>query len=237
MSIDKEKLISLAEAAGVALTPQMAEQFDRYAGLLVEWNEKMNLTAITQPEEIVVKHFVDSLIPLAQFPVPQNASVIDVGTGAGFPGLPWKIARPDLKLTLLDSLNKRLNFLNEVLSQLQITGETVHARAEDGGKNPQYRERFDIATARAVANLTALSEYCLPYVNVGGYFLALKSGQIDDELEQAKPAIRLLGGKCREIIPYALPDGSGRSLIVLEKISQTPAKYPRPAAQMAKKPL
>ncbi len=163
--------------------------------------------------------------------------MIDVGTGAGFPGIPWKIARSDLKVTLLDSLNKRIGFLNEVLSSLSLTGQAVHMRAEDGGRKQEYRERFDFATARAVANLALLAEYCLPYVKVGGYFAALKGGEIDEELEQAKYAVRLLGGKCRKVFSYSLPDGSSRSLVLTQKISQTSTKYPRSSSQMTKKPL
>lgn len=235
--IRRDYLKASARECGILLSGLMEEQFDRYAGLLVEWNQKMNLTAITEPDEIAVKHFVDSLAPLALFSLPEGARVIDVGTGAGFPGIPWKIARPDLELTLLDSLNKRVGFLREVLSQLGLPGEAVHARAEEGGRRPEYRERFDVATARAVANLTVLAEYCLPYVKVGGYFAALKSGQVEEELGQAKGAIRLLGGKCRDVISYTLPDGSGRSLILIEKISHLSPKFPRSSAQMAKKPL
>lgn len=238
MSIREEYLEKLAADLEIPLSRDMIGQFSRYADLLVQWNLKINLTAITAPDEIVVKHFIDSLIPLTLLPsLQEGAKVVDIGTGAGFPGIPWKIARPDLDLTLLDSLNKRIGFLNEVLSSLSLGGKAVHMRAEDGGRKQEYRERFDLATARAVASLGVLAEYCLPYVKAGGYFAALKGGEVEEELEQAKYAIRLLGGKCRKVFSYSLPDGSGRSLVLIQKISQTSTKYPRSSSQMAKKPL
>ncbi len=222
---------------GINLSEQSVDKLDRYAELLCEWNEKINLTAITKPDEIVVKHFLDSLLLLKQIEIPQNAKLIDVGTGAGFPSLPVKIARDDIKLTMLDSLNKRINFLNEVTTQIGVDAECIHSRAEEGGRQALYREKYFIGTARAVAHLRELAEYCLPFVEVGGYFISLKGGEIDAELDEAKNAIKILGGKVQNVKKVTLPDGSGRSFIIIKKISQTPTNYPRPSAKMAKKPL
>lgn len=235
--IDCGKLREYSAAIGVELTGQQLEQFDRYAQLLVEWNEKINLTAITEPGEIVIKHFVDSLLLLTAAQPAQGASVIDIGTGAGFPGVPVKIARPDLQLTLLDSLNKRILFLQELSQQLGQDNACFHLRAEDGARQTPLREQFDLASARAVAHLRELSEYCLPYVRVGGIFAALKGGEVQEELEQSRKAIATLGGKLERICPYTLPDGSKRSILLIKKISQTSTKYPRPRAKMLKNPL
>ena len=235
--IDQSKLTALFSEAGLSITEEQATQFDAYAQILVEWNEKMNLTAITAPEEIVVKHFLDSVLLLSHAPASANASMIDVGTGAGFPSVPCAILRPDLKLTLLDSLNKRITFLSHLTDAIGVKAMCIHARAEEGGRQKELREQFDIATARAVAHLRELSEYCLPFVKVGGRFLALKGPEMEQELVEAKTAIRLLGGKIREVKTYTLPDGSGRTLVIIEKISQTPTKYPRPSAKIKKQPL
>lgn len=235
--IDKEALSTACAAFGVNPTAQQLEQFDRYAELLVEWNEKMNLTAITKPEEIVVKHFADSVSLMAAVELPAGASLIDVGTGAGFPSVPVKIVRPDIQLTLLDGLNKRLIFLAALSEALGQENLCVHARAEGGGRMPQYREQFDAATARAVAHLRELSEYCLPFVKKGGFFAAMKSGEIDVELEESSTAIRLLGGKVEEVKRLELPDGSRRAIVIIRKISQTSTKYPRPHAKIVKNPL
>lgn len=222
---------------GFLFSPQQLQNFADYAKLLVSWNEKMNLTAITDPQEILIKHFLDSLLPFSLAELPPGAKLIDVGTGAGFPGIPAKIFRQDLSLTLLDSLKKRLVFLEEVLAQCQLSAQCVHSRAEDAGKNPLYREQFDAATARAVAHLRELSEYCLPFVRVGGFFYALKGSGGDAEWQQSQHAVELLGGKLRRKVLYALPDGSERTLFLIEKKSQTPTKYPRTPAQIAKSPL
>ncbi|MCI8360410.1 MAG: 16S rRNA (guanine(527)-N(7))-methyltransferase RsmG [Clostridiales bacterium] len=209
----------------------------QYAGLLVAWNEKINLTAITQPEEIAVKHFLDSAVLLKYMELPTAARVIDVGTGAGFPGLVLKILRPDLRLTLLDSLQKRLRFLENVTGSLGLSAELVHARAEEGGRNPLYREAFELATARAVARLPLLAEYCLPFVKAGGLFCALKGPDGERECGEAAAALGLLGGGKPFLRCYTLPGGDSRSIIVCEKTSQTPARFPRNPAQIAKKPL
>jgi len=211
-------LSDCAISAEISLTNAQLLQFELYAKQLLEWNEKMNLTAITAPCDIATKHFIDSLYGLA-FIAP-DSKVIDVGTGAGFPGVPLKIARPDIRLTLLDSLNKRLNFLNAVTDTLKLTAvQTVHARAEDGAsKKGKLREQFDVATSRAVSQLNVLAEYCLPYVRLGGRFLAYKGGDIKDELGVAKNAIKTLGGEVEEIFSYTIPNTDiHHSIVVIKK--------------------
>lgn len=217
------------------LTDEQLEQFDTYARLLVEWNEKMNLTAITEPDEIVIKHFVDSLAFLEYADLPQGAKVIDVGTGAGFPSVPLLIARPDIQLTLMDALNKRLNFLDAVLTETGLDAELVHSRAEELGKDKNYREQYDIATARAVAPMNVLSEYCLPFVKLGGEFVALKGS--NDDVSPAENAIKTLGGEIKATVSYKLPNGDDRSIAVVKKISQTSTKYPRNNKKISTKPL
>ena len=220
------------------LTEEMLAQFSSYEKLLVEWNEKMNLTAITEHNEVVIKHFADSLFGL-KF-IKESSSIIDVGTGAGFPGLPLKIARPDIKLTLLDSLNKRLNFLTEVKNQLGLSDVTcVHSRAEDGAKSgSDLRESFDVATSRAVANLSVLCEYCLPYLKRGGVFLAYKGSDVDEELMNAQNAIETLGGEVTGVYQYNIPDTDiNHSVVVITKVRNTPDKYPRLQGKIQKKPL
>ncbi len=226
-----------AAALGVALNEEQLAQFDRYAQLLVEWNEKMNLTGITDPEGIVIRHFVDSLTLLCCVQPAPGASLIDVGTGAGFPAVPLKIARPDLRVTLLDSLNKRLVFLQAVSDALALPMEIRHARAEEGGRDPKLREKFDLASARAVAQLPVLAEYCLPFVKKGGVFVAMKGPDCGDELHRAEKALRTLGGTLGEVQARTLPDGSGRTLICVKKTAPTPTAYPRAGAKIAKAPL
>ncbi len=223
---------------GLMLDDTAIERLKKYSVLLREWNEKMNLTAITDPDEIVIKHFLDCLLIFKNAEIPQNAKVIDVGTGAGFPGMVMKIARPDIKLTLLDSLNKRLIFLSEVLKELGLEAEIIHARAEEGGKKPELREKYDIATARAVAKLNLLSEYCMPYVRVGGSFIAMKGPSAPEEAEAAERAIKKLGGG--EIVNFCetLPmEGGERIFCQVKKISQTPPQFPRMSQKIQKKPL
>ena len=227
--INKEKMRQYGAMIGLELVEEKLDQLDEYARFLVEYNEKVNLTAITDPDEIIRKHFADSLQLLAQVPMAQGARLIDVGTGAGFPSLPLKIARPDLQVTLLDSLNKRIVFLQ---------AETIHARAEEAGRRPQLREGFDFATARAVSHLRELSEYCLPFVKVGGSFLAMKGPEVEQELEEGERAVKLMGGRVGQVIHYELPEiGEGRTLLVIPKERPTPKEYPRPSAKIAKKPL
>ncbi len=233
-----------AEQYGITLDETMCRKFDRYAELLVEWNQKMNLTAITAPDEIVLKHFVDSLTAAAALPKTKGFSLIDVGTGAGFPGVPLAILRTDIRLTLLDSLNKRLTFLKEVCDALDIDAQLIHARAEEGGRNKNLRETFDVATARAVAALPTLSEYCLPFVKVGGRFIAMKGPGGDAELEAAKNALSMLGGRVSAAETLFLPavahgneEVLERRLITVEKIKPTPPRFPRQSAKIAKEPL
>ena len=232
-----EKIADICAEFGAEITPDKHQKLNLYGNLLLEWNEKINLTAITDPEEVVIKHFLDCILFLKQVDLPQNAKVIDVGTGAGFPGVVLKIMREDIDLTLLDGLNKRLVFLNEVLNQLGLTADTVHARAEEAGKNPIYREKYDIACARAVARLNVLSEYCLPFVKQNGQFVALKGPSSEEELAEAGKALSLLGGDAGKIICEKLPTGDERSFVLIKKISQTPPKYPRISAKISKLPL
>ncbi len=226
----------LAEKEGIALTDEMLEKFQIYSETLREWNEKINLTAITDQEGIVIKHFLDSLLLLTVYDLEEGASVIDIGTGAGFPGVVLKIARPDIKLTLLDSLNKRINFLNELTAKLGLEVTAIHSRAEDGAK-PPLRESFSLATARAVASLPTLSEYCLPYVKQGGSFVAMKGPTAGEEIELSQNALKILGGDIPRLIEKKLPNGDTRCFAVVKKKSQTPTKYPRNSAKISKFPL
>ena len=237
--INRDFLTDKLKETGFELSQpeQLAERFDRYAEMLVDWNEKINLTAITAPDEIVIKHFVDSLLLLKAYDVPKGTSMIDVGTGAGFPSVPVVMVRDDIRLTLMDSLNKRINFLKELSEALGVNAECVHARAEEFGNKPEYREQYDVACARAVAHLRELSEYCLPFVKVGGAFVALKSIGLEQELEEAKAAIDILGGKVEEIARFTLPDGAARVIAVTRKIRPTPKKFPCPYGKIKKNPL
>lgn len=229
----------LCELCGDFLTldKTACERLSLYGELLIEWNKKINLTAITEPDEILIKHFYDCLLFFKRIDVTEGAEIIDVGTGAGFPGLVLKIARPDIQLTLLDSLNKRINFLNDVLEKTGLTAETVHGRAEEVARKADYREHYDIACARAVARLNILSEYCLPFVKKGGVFVALKGPAAVEETAEAERAIKLLGGATEGSSAEILPDGSTRTLIRIKKISQTSTKYPRNSGKIAKQPL
>lgn len=226
---------------GIELSDHQMEQFYRYYELLIEWNKVMNLTAITEMEEVVKKHFLDSLsfVKAVQNAGDLHASVIDVGTGAGFPGIPLKIAFPGLQVTLLDSLNKRVKFLNEVIAQLGLEEiRTVHGRAEDFGRDAEYREKYDYSVSRAVANIATLSEYCLPYVKVGGSFISYKSGKIEEELETGKKAIRILGGEVADVVKFQLSGtDADRSFVVIRKVEKTGKKYPRKAGMPGKEPL
>ncbi|MBC8570649.1 16S rRNA (guanine(527)-N(7))-methyltransferase RsmG [Zongyangia hominis] len=236
--IDRSLMERYAKELGIELSGRMLEQLDDYAQFLVEYNEKVNLTAITAPEDIVRKHFADSLSVLRQVKIPEDSSLIDVGTGAGFPSTPLLIARPDLHVTQLDSLQKRIVFLQALAGRLGVPVTAIHARAEEAGRQPAFRERFDFATARAVAHLRELSEYCLPFVRVGGKFLALKGPEMETELRESERAISLLGGEVEDIRSYTLPGSDERrTLVVVTKRIPTPKAYPRPSAKMAKKPL
>lgn len=223
-----------AAELGIRLTEGQRDRCLRYLGLLLDWNARMNLTAVRDPHEALVKHFLDSMTALPLLPTVPNLRLIDVGTGAGFPGLVWKIMRPDLRLTLLDSLKKRLTFLDSVAGELSLEGvETLHARAEDVGRDAAYRERFDAAAARAVAEMSALSEYCLPFVRVGGLFLAMKGPRGDEEQAAASGIQRKLGGRLSEARPATLPFlNESRLLLLIRKEHPTPPKYPRKAAEI-----
>lgn len=216
------------------LPSEVYDKLEIYADFLVKYNENVNLTAITDGREIFVKHFLDSILLLKYVDIPSNSSIIDVGTGAGFPSVPMKIYRPDLKITLLDSLNKRINFLQQLCEMTQIDAEFIHGRAEDYGKDSQYREKFDFSCARAVANLSVLSEYCIPFVKIGGYFLSMKGP--NEIIDESNNAVELLGGKIKLDIQYSLENDT-RRIIAIEKISRTPTKYPRNSSQIKKKPL
>lgn len=232
-----EKLQALTNQIEIALTEEQVRQFYDYMNLLLEWNEKINLTAITEPEEIILKHFVDSMT-IAPY-LKKCKNFVDVGTGAGFPGIPIKILMPDIKITLVDSLQKRILFLQNVIEKLNLTQiETIHARAEEFGKNIKFRESFDIATSRAVANLSVLSEYLIPLVKLNGKCICMKGAQVKDEVEGAKKAIQILGGKLVEENEFCLPNTDmGRTILIIDKVALTPNKYPRKAGTPAKEPI
>lgn len=223
----------------IHLTEKQVEQFLVYFEMLTEWNKVVNLTAITEYEDVMKKHFIDSISLVKACDLTGNLSVIDIGTGAGFPGLALKIAFPELKIVLLDSLNKRIRFLNEVIEKLGLQRvETVHGRAEDYAKQDKHRESFDLCVSRAVANLSTLSEYCLPFVKVGGFFISYKSEKVVEELQSAEHAISLLGGKVEKQVEFTLPDSDiYRNLLVVKKMKGTPSKYPRKAGLPGREPL
>ena len=229
----KEKLIKKCPE----LSENMQQQFEDYMKLLLEWNEKINLTAITEEDDIILKHFVDSLTILKY--IEQGKTIVDVGTGAGFPGIPVKIAIPDTKVTLVDSLNKRILFLKDVIEKLGLQSiETLHFRAEEFGQNKKYRESFDIATSRAVANLSTLVEYLLPLVKVGGTCICMKGSEVKEELENAKKAITILGGKIETVEEFTLPESDiKRNIVIIKKVNATPNKYPRKSGTPAKEPI
>ena len=233
----KDLLINGASQLNIELNKTKADRFMSFMDMLIETNKSLNLTAITEPEDVITKHFLDSLTA-CQF-IPEGASVIDVGCGAGFPGLPVKIAREDISLTLLDSLNKRLAFIESVLKANNITGaRCVHARAEDGGRDKAHREKYDIALSRAVANMAVLCEYCLPYIKVGGLFLALKGPAAAEELKSAEKAIKTLGGEITQVAEVTVPfTDLLHKIVVVKKIKPCPGQYPRKAGTPSKKPI
>lgn len=238
--MNPETFIAQCAAHGLVLNDQQIAQFERYFQLLVEWNEKMNLTAITQREEVYLKHFYDCLMALWNMPLDNYAlQLCDVGAGAGFPSIPLKIAHPELQVTIVDSLQKRLTFIEHLAEELGLEGVScVHGRAEDVGQNPAYRGQFDLVTARAVASLNVLAEYCLPLVKIGGQFLALKAQKSDQELEEAGAAIRVLGAKLIKVTEDQLPvESADRRYILIQKTKETPNKYPRKAGKPAKNPI
>lgn len=224
---------------GITLTDQQKQQFVKFYELLVEWNKVMNLTGITECEEVNEKHFVDSLSIVKAIDISKVETIIDVGTGAGFPGIPLKIAFPHLKVVLLDSLNKRIKFLDTVINELGLDDiKTIHGRAEDFAKQSDYREQFDLCVSRAVANLATLSEYCIPYVKKGGLFVPYKSGEIEEEIDQSKKAVHVLGGKIEDVVKFRLPGTEiGRSFVIIRKLQNTARKYPRKAGLPSKEPI
>lgn len=229
VNMNKQLFLNGLKKLNIEITDKQANQFEDYSNLLKEWNNKINLTAITDDDSISIKHFLDCVLPLKYIDVPYNASVADIGTGAGFPGLPIKIMRNDISLCMVDSLNKRINFLNEVTSRLGLDNvQCIHARAEELAKDNKYREKFDFVISRAVANMTVLCEYCLPFIRVGGTFIALKSSEIKEETEEALSMIGNLGGKLKDIITAPLPESDIiRSLVIIEKVRSTPKSFPR----------
>ena len=233
-----EKIAPKCAEFGAVIDKEKAEQLNLYGNLLLSWNEKMNLTAITHPEEVLYKHFYDCILFLKHIRLKKGDSLIDVGTGAGFPGMVLKIMRPDINVTLLDSLNKRLVFLNDVIEKAGLEGvSTLHMRAEDAGKSPLHREKYDIACARAVANLPVLCEYCIPFVKLGGQFVAMKGSAAEEELNAATNAYNILGCEKPTIICENLRENEARAFIISKKKSQTPPKYPRMGGKIAKSAL
>lgn len=239
MTFDISNLRIALESMGFHLYDDEYDKFFTYCMMLLEKNKVMNLTAITDIDEVILKHFVDSVMLHKALDPKEITTMIDVGTGAGFPGIPLKIVYENLNVILLDSLQKRLEFLDDVIDELRLTGiETVHARAEDAGQAEVLREQFDLCVSRAVANLSTLSELCLPFVKEGGHFVAYKAGKVEDEVDAARHAIELLGGGNIEVINFTLPKSDlERSLIKIEKINKTPSKYPRKAGRPSKEPL
>ena len=227
-----------SEVVGFSVSDDLIEKLEIYAKELKEWNEKINLTAITDDEGIAVKHFIDSLMLLKYVDIPENSKIIDVGTGAGFPGLVIAATRPDVKVTLLDSTGKKLKVVNDIGEKMGLSNyEILNMRAEEAGQKKEYREIYDVATARAVAELRVLSEYCLPFVKQNGYFISMKGALADKEIENASNALKTLSGKIEEKYNFNLCDAGERNIIKIKKISQIPTKYPRVSAQIAKKPL
>lgn len=239
MNYNLEKFKNGLQQLHIELSEKQMEQFLQYYEMLVEKNKVMNLTAITEFDEVVEKHFLDSVSLTKQMNLHQPLKVLDLGTGAGFPGIPLKIVFPELEITLMDSLNKRVLFLQDVISSLQLQDiEAVHGRAEEAARNKKYREGFDLCVSRAVANISTLSEYCLPFVKIGGSFISYKSSTIEDELEDGKKGIAILGGKVKDVYKFTLPDSElQRSFVVIQKEKKTPKAYPRKAGTPSKDPL
>ncbi len=233
----KSELIKQLKKIDIEIDEEKVIKFYKYMNLLIEWNKKINLTAIIEPNDIILKHFVDSLTIVKE--IGQNGKLADIGTGAGFPGIPIKIFIPEIDVTLIDSLNKRINFLNEVIEQLELKNiVAVHGRTEDLGKDKKYREKFDYVTSRAVANLSVLSEYVLPLVKIGGKCICMKGSNVEEEVEESKKAINILGGKIEKIDTFFLADTDmGRNIVSIKKQKGTPNKYPRKAGIPAKEPI
>ena len=235
--LNKDLLYNTIKPFEINVDEDAFSRLDTFAEMLIETNKSFNLTAIKEPDDVTVKHFADCLSIFKYVDISENAKVIDVGTGAGFPGLVLKLYRPDIQMTFLDSTKKRLGFIENVLNECGIKGDILHMRAEEAAQLAKYREKYDFATARAVAALPVLSEYCLPFVKVGGSFVSMKSAESNEEISEAKKAINILGGKIEEDILFDLVENMPRRIIRIKKNSQTPTKYPRPSAQISKKPL
>ncbi len=235
--LNRALLYKITENMGVKFTDDAFKRFDTYAELLFETNKQFNLTAITEPDDMTVKHFADCLSVFKYADFKEGARLIDVGTGAGFPGLVILLARPDLDVTFLDGTGKKLAFIERVLSEVGLNGHILHRRAEEAGNDPLYREKFDFATARAVASLPVLCEYCIPFIKKGGSFISMKSAFSDDEISSSSGALRTLGGKIESDNVFDLVENTKRRIIIIKKISQTPPKYPRPSAKISKNPL
>ena len=235
--IDYNLMTEKASLHGIILNNDQLNMLDKYAEMLVDWNTRINLTGITDSNGIMTRHFEDSIAMLKYSNIQANASLIDVGSGAGFPGMVIKIVRPDLNITLLDSLNKRITFLNTVADELGIEINAIHSRAEESSRKSVFREQFDFACARAVSNLRELAEYCIPYVKIGGKFISLKGPDIIEELYMAKPGIGTLGGKVLSVNEYFISDESKRTIIIVDKVKSTPIQFPRSSAKINKKPL
>ncbi len=233
----KEYLKQSLEKCDISITDQQVDKLFSFKNKLIEWNEKINLTTIIEEKEIIQKHFVDSLIP--QKYIPKNSYLLDLGTGAGFPGIPLKILRDDIKPVLMDSVNKKVNYLNETIEKLNLENiQAVHYRAEDAAQINDYREKFDIVITRALSNMTTLSEYMLPFVKIGGIAICMKGPNIQEELEDSKKAIKLLGGEIQEIINYTIPDTDlNYNLVIIKKVNKTPKQYPRKAGKPLKEPI
>ena len=235
MIIEYDEFKKLFEQYEMSISRKQYDDFQIYTDMLVEWNDKINLTAITDRNGISIKHILDSVLIFKYSDISEKSSYIDVGTGAGFPGIPMKIYRNDLECTLLDSLNKRVNFLNEVSKRLSLSMECIHSRAEDGGRKNDFREKFDISVARAVAALPVLCEYCIPFVKVGGKFIAMKGP--NENYKDAFTSYRTMGGEISDVKEYILPGDEKRQIIIINKVKETPSKYPRNSGQISKKPL
>ena len=235
--LNKELFYNTIKPFEIKVDEEAFARLDTFAEMLIETNKSFNLTAIKEPDDVTVKHFADCLSIFKYVDIPENAKIIDVGTGAGFPGLVLKLYRPDIQMTFLDSTKKRLGFIENVLNECDVKGDILHMRAEEAAQLSKYREKYDFATARAVAALPVLSEYCLPFVKVGGSFVSMKSAESNEEISEAKKAISILGGKIEEDILFDLVENMPRRIIRIKKNSQTPTKYPRPSAQISKKPL
>ncbi len=237
--LNKDLFYKTIEKFDISVDDEAFNRLDKYAEMLIETNKSFNLTAIKEPDDVTVKHFADCLAIFKYVEIPENAKIIDVGTGAGFPGLVLKLFRPDIQMTFLDSTKKKLGFIENVLNECGVSGEILHMRAEEAAQLSKYREKFDFATARAVAALPVLSEYCLPFVKVGGTFISMKSAESNEEISEGKKAISILGGNIQEDIVFDLVENMPRRIIKIKKNSQTPTKYPRPSApaQISKKPI